>query len=509
MTTARHHRRFGAGLRATATAILLAAACMPAAADEEIAEAPPEIPADATFVEFDDSVFVSDPVYEDNSYNPEAQIDIYGGKTAIDAPRPLLEWGNPLYQAGEFGDDYAFMGTNNLMRPGLRAYGDLRTAVAFNNNGAGEVGLVATRLNLDIDLALTATERIHAFFRPLDQDNKFTRYEFAGGDADKGFTNEFNGIPQNLYFEGDFGAIFGGLTGTSPDIDVPFAAGLVPLLFQNGIWVDDAFVGGAITMPAQNSSALDITNYDVTVFAGFDKVTNPGITDALGGLADDDLNIYGITSFLEANSGYWEVGFGGIQGKGALKGQGFYSATAAFTKRYGGWVSNSIRFVWDFGQNPAGGAPKTADGFALMVENSFVSSQPLVLVPYFNAFVGVDTPQPLARNKGLLKNTGINFDTDDLTGFPKLDDTANNTFGGALGIEYLFDLDRQIVFEVAGLKAYGDATGRAAPGDEVALGIRYQQPLSLAWILQADAMYGVIENADNISGIRLELRRKF
>ena len=509
MMTARHHRRFGAGLRATATAILLATTSVPAWADEELAEAPPEIPAGAEIVEFDDSVFVSDPVYEDNSYNPDAQIDIYGGKTAIDAPRPLLEWGNPLYQAGELGDDYAFMGTNNLMRPGLRAYGDLRTAVAFNNNGGNELGQVATRLNLDIDLMLTATERIHAFFRPFDQDNKFTRYEFAGGDHERGFTNEFNGIPQNLYFEGDLGAIFGGFSGESQDFDLPFAVGLVPLLFQNGIWVDDAFVGGAFTIPAKNSPSLDITNYDITFFAGFDKVTNPGIRDSLGGLADDDLNIYGVTGFFEANRGYWEAGFGGIQGKDSLKGEGFYSATMAFTKRYGGWLSNSIRGVWDFGQNPAAGTPRTADGFALLMENSFVSAQPLVLVPYFNAFVGFDTPQPLARNKGLLKNTGINFDTDDLTGFPKLDDTANNTFGGALGLEYLFDLDHQIVFEVAGLKAFGDATGRSAPGDQAAIGIRYQEPLSLAWILQADAMYGVLENADNISGIRLELRRKF
>ena len=507
MTIDRLRRK--AGLRAVAAAVLLVGTSLPVWADEELAEAPPEIPADATFTEFDDSVFSPDPVYEEQAYDADAQWDIYGGKTAIDAPRPLIEWGNPLYQVGEFGDDYAFMGTNNLMRPGLRAYGDLRTAVAFNNNGGDEVGQVATRLNLDIDLMLTATERIHAFFRPLDQDNKFTRYEFAGNDSEDGFSNEFNGIPQNLYFEGDMGAIFGGLTGTSSSVDIPFAAGLVPLLFQNGIWVDDAFVGGAVTIPAKNSPSLDITNYDITFFAGFDKVTNPGIVDAQGGLADDDLNIYGVTGFFEANKGYWEAGFGAVEGKDSLKGEGFYSATLAFSRRYGGWLSNSIRGFYLFGQNPANGAPQTADGYALLVENSFVSSQPLVLVPYFNAFIGVDNPQPLARNKGLLKNTGINFDTDDLTGFPKLDDTANNTFGGALGVEYLFNLDRQIVVELAGQKAYGDANGRSAPGDQLALGLRYQQPLSLAWIVQANAMYGVLQNADNISGFTLELRRKF
>ena len=60
-----------------------------------------------------------------------------------------------------------------------------------------------------------------------------------------------------------------------------------------------------------------------------------------------------------------------------------------------------------------------------------------------NAWVGIDRPQSLARAAGagdILKNTGINFETDGLTGFPKLDDTGRDTFGAVLGIEYLSDL---------------------------------------------------------------------
>ena len=40
-----------------------------------------------------------------------------------------------------------------------------------------------TRVNVDIDLKLTGTERIHAFFTPLQEDAQFTRYEFGGGGA--------------------------------------------------------------------------------------------------------------------------------------------------------------------------------------------------------------------------------------------------------------------------------------------------------------------------------------
>jgi hypothetical protein len=144
------------------------------------------------------------------------------------------------------------------------------------------------------------------------------------------------------------------------------------------------------------------------------------------------------------------------------------------------------------------------------VENSLVTSLPSTLVPYFNAWIGFDRPQPLADDSGVLKNTGINFETDALTGFPKLDDTANDTFGGAIGVMYLFALDQQLVVEAAAVQALGgNDADRNARGDQYALGVRYQLPISPTWIVRADAMYGWLENVDNIAGARLELRRKF
>jgi hypothetical protein len=46
-------------------------------------------------------------------------------------------------------------------------------------------------------------------------------------------------------------------------------------------------------------------------------------------------------------------------------------------------------------------------------------------------------------------------------------------------------------------------------GNQYALGIRYQLPISQAWIVRTDAIYGWLENVDDISGVRLESRRKF
>ena len=154
---------------------------------------------------------------------------------------------------------------------------------------------------------------------------------------------------------------------------------------------------------------------------------------------------------------------------------------------------------------------QTADGWILLLENSLITSKPSTFIPYANFWVGFDRPQSLADDSGILKNTGITFETNALTGFPKLDDTGHDTFGGAIGLQYLFNLDQQIVVEASTVQIMGDAneTGRAAIDDQYGFGIRYQLPISTSWILRADAMYGIRKNTDDISGVAVELRLKF
>lgn len=465
---------------------------------------------DAKPTEHKSDVFRPDPTYKDKPYSPQDQIDIYGGKKKVEVVEPLIELFRPIYEEGPFRQGNAALGEKNLIFPALNVFGDWRTAVAWNDNGAVETGQVATRLNLDVDLKLTATERLHALFRPIDKGGKFSRYEFFGDDHNQGDAI-IDGNPDTLFFEGDVGSIVAGFTGEYQKFDLPIAAGLTPMLFQNGVWAEDAFVGGAVSIPARNSRLLDISNMDVTLFGGFDKVTTPAFKNADGVLNDDDAYVFGIATFVEANHGYWEGGYGLVKGRGSFSDQDYHSLTLAFTRRYGGWLSNSLRTVYTFGQNPDNNKQQTADGIIFLVENSFVTSKPSTLVPYFNAWVGFDRPQPLADDTGLLKNTGINFETDALTGFPKLDDTGHDTFGGALGIQYLFNLDKQIVFEVATVQVMGgfNEVGRAAKDDQYAVGIRYQHPITPAWIVRADAMHGFLKNVDDVTGIRLELRRKF
>ncbi|MBS0336433.1 MAG: hypothetical protein JSS40_06405 [Proteobacteria bacterium] len=471
----------------------------------------PQMSPEATAAGHKDDAFGPDPAYEAKPYNEEDQVRIYGGKFNVQNPRPMLELGRAIYQSGPLSKSGTGMGVKNPTSDAFSIYGDWRTAVARNVNGGARTSVLATRLNLDVDYRFTATERVHAFFRPLDNVTEFTRCEFQNNRTSN-CTAKLDMKADALFFEGDLAAMMAGWTGTTQKFDLAFAAGKMPLLFQNGIWLEDAITGAAVSLPGKNSAALGISNMDVTFFTGQSDVNAGGVRDRFGALAKNHVKVYGMNAFIEANQGYWEVGYAYTDPRNELSDQHYNNLGLAFTRRYGGWLSNSVRLIHTYGQQPAGGARPTANGTLLLVENSFVTSKPSTLVPYLNLFVGSGNPQSVARAVdagGILKNTGINFETDGLTGYPKLNDTGNNTYGGALGVEYLFALDQQLVVEVAATEPRKDLASRTLVGRELGLGVRYQKTLDKAWIFRVDAMVANRENAKDLAGVRFEIRRKF
>jgi len=468
----------------------------------------------ATPAEFDRSQFGGDPDYSDLEYDAEEQIQIYGGKKPVYRVAPLIEWPDPMYQEGEIGEGWDIIGRKNPVRPQLIVFGDFKSVVAYNDNGAKELGQAVAQLNIDINLQLTSTERIHAFMQPLQDNRNITRHEFSGGDQSQDRSDfVFDPKLETLFLEGDLGAIISGLTDSYTTYDLPFAVGVFPLFYQNGIWADDDVGGLAFTIPSLNSPMLDISNMDFIFFYAPERVSTQAVPNAKGVFDDKNINLYGVTTTIEALSGYTEIGVGYIEddvSNGAGVDFSYTNVGISFTKRYRDLLSYSLRFVGNYGQNPGNGLAKTADGELFILETSFITNLPSTLVPYANFWYGNGKPRSLIRdNGGILKNIGINFETDGLTGFPKLDDTAEDTYGGALGVMYLFALDQQLIVEVASVQTHGDRTGRAAPGDQYALGARYQKPLSPAWIVRVDAMIGNRDNLEDIGGTRLELRRKF
>ncbi len=449
-------------------------------------------------------LFRSDPQYE-TSYNAQGQVDVYGAKTAVEPPRPLLELGRQQYTSGAYDESSTLLGKKNPLLPGLSIYGDWRTALAYNRNNGKDIAQVATRLNLDVDFKITGTERLHAFFTPLQKNNQFTRFEFGGDDGDGKLNFEFDPEPQTLFLEGDFGSIYSGFSGQEATIDLPFTVGLFPLFLQNGIWANDAILGGAVSFPAKNSQALGLANFDVTLFAAFNDVDNAGIIGADAG-DNNNSNLFGATAFVDAYSGYIETGYGLIDGRDDQAGLLTHFVTGAYTRRYSNTISNSTRVFANFGDDPQG----DDEGLAIISENSLITSLPSTLLPYANFFVGFGNPQPLVdgNGAGILKNVGINFETDALTGYPKLDDSGSDAWGGALGLQYLFDLDEQLVFELAMVQPFDD-DGIGAEDAQYGFGVRYQIPIDRAWLFRADATYQILEGEEDNFGMRAEIRRKF
>jgi hypothetical protein len=437
-------------------------------------------------------------------YDACGELGAYEGKSAIPTQRPWIEWGRPFYDWGPFPPSSTILGDTNLAASQFLLYGDFRTAGASNNTGANSTNLIASRLNLEMDWKVTSTERFHASFQPMNKGQNFTQLAFSSSELD--FEEEFNIDPFTGYFEGDVGAMWGGLTGQVLPFEMPLAVGFMPLVFQNGIWLEDNVIGAAVTLPAMNSPAFDIPNYDITFFCLFDEVTSPAFQ------GDNDAALaYGVAGFFDMLDGYVELDYAYLDDRTRFD-RSYHNLGIGYTRRYFSFLSNSVRVISNLGQDP-NGIDATADGVMLITENSLITENPYLFVPYFNTFVGFRRVQSVARNGaagGILRNTGILFETDNLTGFPTLDPTGNETYGGAVGLNLIpATIDRQLVVEYAFVGVLDDVALRQARGNQHGLGVRFQKNLTKAWLMRTDAMYGFRENEGDIGGARAELRYKF
>jgi hypothetical protein len=428
----------------------------------------------------------------------------YRAKQPVPVQRPWVEWGRGFYLPGQYPAGGTLFGPTNLTLPHYLVYGDLRTVLASNQANNIDTNVWATTLQLENDWKITATERFHALFTPLNRLQEVTRLEHQTGQGTR-FVDVFNANPSTAFFEGDVGAILGGMDGVDSPFDLPFTVGLIPLFFQNGVWMNDAILGAAVNIPAKNSPFLDWPNYETTFFCGFDQVTS----DAFRG-DNQAADVFGTATFIEAYGGYIETGYAFLNDDTANR-HSYHNLTAAFSRRYFGRVSNSVRGIVNFGQD--GVSPQSADGLLLLLENSLITRDEQHLVPYLNLFAGFGSPQSVARGAaagGILSNTGISFEIDNITNYPTLDATGHNGCGGALGIELLGpEFYYQCIVETAYVHVYGNPADRLAVGDQVSISGRFQIALSKSVLFRTDLIYGALENAPDILGGRLEIRHKF
>lgn len=448
--------------------------------------------------------FSATPIPPNSEYHdPIAAQWVYDSKRAVPVQSPWIEWGREFYGNGITPRGKDWFGHMNMVRPQFYLYGDYRSGMIAGRNAVGRTDNWANVLNLDMDFRLTDSERFHAFIGPINRGGDLTGATLVDGELE--FQNVFNPNFVTAFFEGDLGAMWGGFHNKSSPAEMPFTVGLVPLLFQNGIWMQDAVTGAAFAIPARHSRLLNWSNFDTTFFAVVDQLVSPAF-----GNDEHAAQAIGNAWFIEAYGGYIEAGYAYLRDRNQSE-RSYHNFTASFTRRYFDRISNSLRIIINAGQDLAKD-DRTADGGLFLWENSWITSTPMTFVPYANFFYGWGRPQSVARAAGvggILRNTGINFDTDGINGLATLDATGFDTAGGSVGVDLIGqDLDRQLLLEVSYLTEHGDSNP-FVQGDQFGVGARYQFPISNAHLMRFDVMHGWRGELDNVYGTRVEYRWKF
>ena len=197
-------------------------------------------------------------------------------------PALLIEWGENFLGEGNLQQGFE-LPTGAVWAPALWVFGTLRSAVQTIDTGIGDSERItdwANRFDFFANLQLTATEKIVLGIRPLDKNRagQFSGYRFEGeanGD-DEGWLDFTNGNIRTLFAEGDFGSLFPVLDkqGTTW-LDFGFTVGRQPLIFQDGILLNDT--QDTVGIVRNNIRLPGVSNWRASLNYAWDSV-NRGAT---------------------------------------------------------------------------------------------------------------------------------------------------------------------------------------------------------------------------------------
>jgi hypothetical protein len=404
-------------------------------------------------------------------------------------PKLLLELGNPYLGTGRIEPGFE-LPTGAVWQPTLILYGTLRTGVQSSDNGSEQRTEWANRLDLFGNLQLSGTERLVIGFRNLDRGGQFT------------FVEELNANIQTLYFEGDFGEIFPGLD--RKDFgrkDIGFSIGRQPLLFQEGMLINDSIDGLGITrntlLPGNAS------NFRVTFFAGFDDIDRANLEDESAILAavltSTDLRRSTVDADLAYVAG--DELTGDLVALGVSAVQRLGKTNTSFRVLASSAIDEETAFA--------------TDGALLFSEISWTPPYGHDLL-YVNTFWAVDeytAPAAGPATGGPLGRAGISFAAVGLGSFgAPLSSRASEVAGGAVGYQkFLGGENRRQLLAELGLRV-GTSSATA---DAAAVSLRYQAALGRRFVWVLDGFGGSRRalvagaNDDTLWGGRVELRLKF
>jgi len=413
-------------------------------------------------------------------------------------PGLIWEFGDPFLDTGKLDSGFEIP-TGAVWQPRLWLFATLRSAVQTYDDGvAPRASEWVSRLDLFANLQLTGTEKMVFGIRPFDTNrpDRFSGYTFEPT-ADDGFNDNTNANIRTLFFEGDLGSLFPILDrqGSTP-LDFGFSVGRQPLLFQDGIMINDTV--DAVGLVRNNVRLPGVSNLRSSLVYGWDEL---GRSNAQ---LNDEANMFGFFNSADLKNSSVNLDMVYVYDSRDL-GQDSFNIGLSSTQRIG-HLNTTFRVNSSIAEGRDTLA--AADGTLLSAE---ISLTPYGSddVFYVNPFIAIDNYTQVGREPvvgGPLGTLGILFASPSIGNFAaELNPFANEVAGVAIGYQAFWDNHkRNLILEAAGRK---NTTG--VGNDDLAVGFQFQQRLAQRIQLQLDGHYAFQENRDNGYGARTEILIQF
>ena len=396
-----------------------------------------------------------------------------------DRPSPILELGDPLLKSGKIRKGYKIP-TGAVWQPSFIVWGDLRTAVQTIDSNLEKSGQrlteASTRFDLFGNLSLTSTERILIGFRPLDQQDRFTRYTFESpNEADEDhFEEEYNFDFTTLFFEGDFGEIFPGLDKKDKHgLDYAFSVGRQQITWQDGMLINDRI--DSIGISKINLKPDWAVNYRTTLLWAWNELNRKNLA-----FDDRDSSLFGWSNEIDFKETTTDFDFVFVDGDEETQ-DGLFAGVGFNQRLYS--INTTFRLLGSHALDEE--TEHSSDGALFFTELSKDLKRSHDFL-YLNAFWGIDKFRSASRAPefaGPLGGTGVLFAAVGLGRYgAPLNNQPDDAIGSAMGYQIFFNQRRQnILLELAGRYALEDLGQRA-----VATGISFQTAVGRRNILRLD-----------------------
>ena len=414
-------------------------------------------------------------------------------------PKPLIELGDPFLGDGEISEGFEIF-TGAIWRPSFIAFGTVRSALQTYDPGDNTPAAFrrtewVNRVDLFGNLQLSPTERFLISIRPTDKNASFSGYRFKP-DSQSGWINSTNFNVETLFFEGEIAELFPGL---DPDdtrrLDYGFSIGRQPLIFQDGIVVNDAI--DAIGIVRNNIFLGGTTQGRVTAILGWGDVNRGNGANGLDGNA----NLYGLVAEFDTVPSVLNFEAFYVDSKDKTRSDGF--VLSASSQQQYGRLATTMHVAYSDYEGDTRGLAGT--GTLLFAEAAYQPG-PTENNLYATVFWGIDHFRSAARAPGTggpLGRAGILFAGVGLgRGFlAALPNQVDEAYGATIGYQMFWQgKRRQLILEVGGRNETSGPESTA-----YAIGGRFQQAIGQRWRVQATGFVGERDSTGFMNGASLEL----